>query len=171
MHNISSSDWCSSAWYIHVGGDVHSVSTIVPLFLIITRAVLSVQQTLCLSVSSPGQILGTRWDLTLPPPTATPTLTWRSSYDNDDCLNCPSLTPPSLPQAVHVSFLPFFHPRLPLFQNLFFEWGFHPVYVMRRMKESEGMGWLNDWIGGGSHYKNKKEELGVGFRELGLTLR
>lgn len=40
-----------------------------------------------------GQLLGTRWDLTLPPPSATPTLTWMSSYDNDGCLCAPPLRP------------------------------------------------------------------------------
>lgn len=40
---------------------------------------------------------------------------------------------------------------------------------MCRMKGSEGMGWLNYWIRG-PHMK-EKEDLGVGFRELDLTLR
>lgn len=115
-----------------------------------------------LSVWSPGQILGTRWDLTTSPPpppplppATTPTLTCRSSYDN--------VAPPRhhrSPRNCTYHSRHSFIPRLPLLKtslgaSILFQVVFIRAHVTRGMKKSEG---LNDWIRGASH----ERERGIG---------
>lgn len=113
----------------------------------------------------------------LPPLTTTPTLTWRSSYDNADCLQCPSPVPPPpsfLPQELHPSFLPFFHPCLPLLKPPSLHVAFLSLCCLCscscNVQEFEDwVDWLNDW-NRGPHIQEQQQELRDEFNWLGAYI-
>lgn len=114
--------------------------------MLVLQTVLADCLSVYLSVWSPGQILGTRWDLTLPAPTDA--LTWGSSYDNDSLL-CASLLP-SLHDPCHF-FRPCFFVLLKLASLL-------SEFLLFSCPLTEGREWQYDGIRG--PHKEKKKNGG-----------
>lgn len=130
--------------------------------LVLQQTVLADCLSVYLSVWSPGQILGTRWDLTVPSPTGA--LTWGSSYDNDSLL-CASLLP-SLHDPCH-----FFRPCLLRLKLAFLlsEFLLFSCPLMTSVGERDLRVESGSMTASGGLTK-KRTGMGDGFRGLGLTL-